>query len=179
RGVPDGGGRPDRGTAASAQTDILARARAGRRRARARVAGAARLSAALGQPGRSALAIPADRGAHARAGGDPLPGPPGTPLAPTTASLSGHRPMNGTDKHRRYSDAVVPLVAELLGASVEEQPYRAKGARAYVLRLSNRTFGLDVVLTLWPGLGRADARVGDVFGIVKDVGRVTLEPGVE
>jgi hypothetical protein len=87
--------------------------------------------------------------------------------------------MSASDKQRPYGDAVVPLVAELLDAKLEEQPYRAKGARAYVLRLPNRATGLDVVLTLWPRLGRADARVGDVLGIVKDVGRVTLEPGVE
>jgi len=37
----------------------------------------------------------------------------------------------------------------------------------------------EVLLTLWPALGRADARVGDVFAVMKRIGRVTLEPGVE
>ena len=87
--------------------------------------------------------------------------------------------MNAQDKHRPYDDAVVPLVAALLDATLEERPYRGKGPRAYELRLPNRALGVEVVLTLWPGLGRADARVGDVLGIAKGIGRVTLEPGVE
>jgi hypothetical protein len=83
------------------------------------------------------------------------------------------------EKDHAYDDAIVPRVAELLGASLAEQPFTARGARAFELRLPNLTLGVEVVLTLWPGLKRADARAGDVLAIVKQIGRVTLEPGVE
>jgi hypothetical protein len=83
------------------------------------------------------------------------------------------------EKDHSYDDAIVPRVAELLGASLVERPFTAQGAHVFELRLPNQALNVDVVLTLWPGLGRADARVGDVLAIVKQIGRVTLEPGVE
>ncbi len=82
-------------------------------------------------------------------------------------------------KDRPYDDTIVPRVAELLGATLTERPFRVQGSQVFELRLHNATLNSDVVLTLWPGLGRADARVGDVLAIIKGIGRVTLEPGVE
>jgi hypothetical protein len=82
-------------------------------------------------------------------------------------------------KDRPYDEAVIPQVAELLGASVSERPLAVQGGRVFELRLRNRALGLEVLLTLWPSLRRVDARVGDVLAIIKGISRVTLEPGVE
>jgi hypothetical protein len=82
-------------------------------------------------------------------------------------------------KDRPYDERVVAPAAELLGATLIERPFRVRDSPVYELRLPNRALGLEVVLTLWPGIGRVDARVGDLFATVKGIGRVTLEPGVE
>lgn len=82
-------------------------------------------------------------------------------------------------KDHPYDEQVVGRVAELLGASLSERPLAVQGGRVFELRVPNRALGLEVLVTLWPGLGRADARVGDVFAMVTGIGRVTLEPGVE
>ena len=82
-------------------------------------------------------------------------------------------------KDRPFDDAVVQQVTALLSARLETRPLAVQGGRVYELRLPNQTLGVEVLITLWPSLGRVDARVGDVLAIVKGVGRVTLEPGVE
>jgi hypothetical protein len=83
------------------------------------------------------------------------------------------------DKQRPFHEDVIEPVAELLGASMRELDYQVKGNRVYELRLANAVLGAEVVLTVWPSLGRVDARLGDVFMSLKGTGRVTLEPGVE
>lgn len=82
-------------------------------------------------------------------------------------------------KDHPYTAEVIPRVAELLGACLSERRLPLEGSAVYELRLPNQALGLEVLLTLWPGLGRVDARMGNLFAIVKGIGRVTLEPGVE
>src|SRR3954463_12970441 len=83
------------------------------------------------------------------------------------------------EKHHQYAEAVIPRVAELLGAALTEKPLAERVGQVFELRLPNKASGQEVLITLWPTLGRADARVGDVFAVMKGIGRVTLEPGVE
>jgi hypothetical protein len=75
-------------------------------------------------------------------------------------------------------DAVVEIAA-LLGVPACVEPYRARDAAVYRIVLPNPSLGVEVVVILWPSLGRVDVRLGDCSMVYKGVTEVELIPGVE
>ena len=82
-------------------------------------------------------------------------------------------------KDHPYDESAIARAADLLGSELARKPLAERVGPVFEMRLRNQASGADVVVTLWPALRRVDARIGDVFATVKEIGRVTLEPGVE
>jgi hypothetical protein len=88
------------------------------------------------------------------------------------------RPILGPKDHL-YDEDLVPRIAELLSAEARQASYLVGGTRVFEITTHNQALDKALLLTLWPGIARVDARIGDIFAMIKAVGRVTLEPGVE
>lgn len=73
----------------------------------------------------------------------------------------------------------VTQIAGLLGVQPQLAPYRAGDQPVYQLAVPNRTLGVDVQLLLWPGLQRADVRIGDCAMVFKEISSIELYPGIE
>ena len=76
-------------------------------------------------------------------------------------------------------ERAVSLIAELLGAPPQLAPYRVRGEPVYQLAVPNRALGLDLLLILWPPIGRADVRLGDCAMVFTGIESIELYPGIE
>jgi len=84
----------------------------------------------------------------------------------------------GEREESPLTEAVVPRISAALGATAELAEFQVHGQAVHRLRL--RPPGKpEVLLTLWPSLGRADVLAGDYYAVFKGVQRVLLFPGQE
>ena len=60
-----------------------------------------------------------------------------------------------------FTETAVAEVAALLNVPALVEPYRVRDAAVYRLALPNASLGVEVVVILWPSLGRVDVRFGD------------------
>jgi len=67
----------------------------------------------------------------------------------------------------------------LLGTTAQEAAYRAGGEPVFELSLPSLALGAETRLLLWPGLQRADVRIGNSSMVFKRIDAVELYPGVE
>ena len=91
----------------------------------------------------------------------------------------------------RLSDpGAVEAIAAVLGAEARPAPFRVpsgprrlardeEGEPVYQLSLPSQESGGQVLITLWPTLGRVDVRLGNNYWVLKGVEAVDLYPGVE
>jgi len=78
-----------------------------------------------------------------------------------------------------FTDAVVDAVAVLLGVAATAEPYRVHDTSVYRLNVPNASLRTDIVVLLWPSLGRVDVRIGDCSIVYRGVTSVELLPDVE
>lgn len=91
----------------------------------------------------------------------------------------------------RLSDpGAVEAIAQVLGAEAKRAPFQVprgprrldadeQGEAVYQLSLPSEESGGQVLITLWPTLGRVDVRLGNNYWVLKGVEAVDLYPGVE
>ena len=87
--------------------------------------------------------------------------------------------LRGQAYPMELTEAVLPAIAELLGAAMTVEPYRVRGDAVFRIVVHNPVLNADVTLILWPTLRRADVRVGDSALVLKAIDAVLLYPGVE
>jgi hypothetical protein len=78
-----------------------------------------------------------------------------------------------------FTEAAVHEIAVLLGVPASVEPYRVRDGTVYRMALPNPSLGVEVVVILWPSLGRVDVRLGDCSMVYKGVTDVELIPDVE
>jgi hypothetical protein len=86
--------------------------------------------------------------------------------------------MAGEREEGPLTEALIPRIAAALGATAEVAEFQVRGQPVHRLRFEPPGKP-EVLVTLWPSLGRADVLAGDYYAVFKGVQRVLLFPGQE
>lgn len=91
-----------------------------------------------------------------------------------------------------FDEASIDAIAGLLGGEArkapfevprtpgpEDRPEAPPGQPVYQVTMPSQEMGQDLLLTLWPSLGRVDVRLGKSYWALKGITSVELYPGVE
>jgi hypothetical protein len=100
-----------------------------------------------------------------------------SPQQPTGSAADGQRRRN--IRHIRFDKEAVDLVAETIGGTAGNAPFRLPNATVYQIVVPDKEGKPAVMLTLWPSIRRVDAIAAAATVVFTDVSTIDLVSDVE